>query len=133
MPAPNRDDHNVLSAGEAGATVIAAQPVIAKASLIVVRSPEDALNQGQQIALTQFPFIIGRLEGSLIIKDANISRRHAQITYEVANRSYFITDLNSSNGTRLGEQRLAAGQPVQLTRGAVIGLGPNVTLRFDLS
>jgi pSer/pThr/pTyr-binding forkhead associated (FHA) protein len=133
MPAPKREDHTVLSGGEAGATVIAAQPVIAKASLMVVRSPEDAINQGQQIALTQFPFIIGRLEGSLIIKDANISRRHAQITYEVASRSYFITDLNSSNGTRLNEQRLASGQPVQLTRGAVIGLGPNVTLRFELS
>ena len=133
MPAPKREDHTVLSGGEAGATVIAAQPVIAKASLMVVRSPEDAINQGQQIALAQFPFVIGRLEGSLIIKDANISRRHAQITYEVASRSYFITDLNSSNGTRVNEQRLAPGQPVQLTRGAVIGLGPNVTLRFELS
>ena len=133
MPGPNREDRTVLSGGEAGATVIAAQPVIAKANLIIVRSPEDALNQGQQIALVQFPFMIGRLEGNLIIKDANISRRHAQITYEAASRSYFITDLNSSNGTRLNEQRLAPGQPVQLTRGAVIGLGPNVTLRFDLS
>jgi hypothetical protein len=133
MPAPKREDHTVLSGGEAGATVIAAQPVIAKASLMVVRSPEDAINQGQQITLAQFPFVIGRLEGSMIIKDANISRRHAQITYEVASRSYFITDLNSSNGTRLNEQRLTPGQPVLLTRGAVIGLGPNITLRFELS
>jgi hypothetical protein len=133
MPAPKQEDHTVLSGGEAGATVIAAQPVIAKASLMVVRSPEDAINQGQQITLAQFPFVIGRLEGSMIIKDANISRRHAQITYEVASRSYFITDLNSSNGTRLNEQRLTPGQPVLLTRGAVIGLGPNITLRFELS
>jgi pSer/pThr/pTyr-binding forkhead associated (FHA) protein len=98
-----------------------------------VRSPEDASNQGRQIALTQFPYIIGRVEGNLIIKDPNISRQHDQVTYEATSRTYFITDLNSSNGTRLNEQRLAPGQPVQLTRGAVIGLGPNVTLRFDLS
>ena len=54
--------------------------------------------------------------------DASISRRHAQITYEAGSRSYFLTDLNSSNGTRLNEQRLAAGQPARLSRGAEIGL-----------
>jgi VWFA-related protein len=131
--ATSRDDRTMLAGGEEGATMIASQPVAANASLTVVRSPEDASNQGRQIALTQFPFIIGRAEGSLIIKDPNISRRHAQITFDAASRTHFITDLNSSNGTRLNEQRLAPGQPVQLTRGAVIGLGPNVTLRFDLS
>jgi hypothetical protein len=129
----NRDDRTVFAAGEEGATMIAAQPVAAKASLMIVRSPDDASGQGRQIALTQFPFMIGRVEGNLVIKDPNISRRHAQITFEAASGTYFITDLNSSNGTRLNEKRLAAGQPVQLTHAAVIGLGPNVTLRFDLS
>ena len=122
----------MLAGGEEGATMIAAQQVAEKASLMIVRSPEDASSQGQQIVLAQFPFMIGRVEGSLLIKDANLSRRHAQITYEASNRSYFITDLNSSNGTQLNDQRLTPGQPAQLTRGAVIGLGPNVTLRFDL-
>jgi pSer/pThr/pTyr-binding forkhead associated (FHA) protein len=129
----SRDDRTMLAGGQEGATLIAAQPAPAKVSLIIVRSPEDASSQGRQIAMTQFPFIIGRVEGNLMIKDPNISRRHAQVTYEAANRTYFITDLNSSNGTRLNEKRLAPGQPVQLTSGAVIGLGPNVTLRFDLS
>jgi VWFA-related protein len=133
-PAPiSRDDRTMLAGGEEGATMIAAQPVAAKASLMILRSPEDASNQGRQIALTQFPFVIGRVEGNLIIKDPNISRRHAQITYEPASLTYYIADLNSSNGTRLNEQRLASGQPVPLTRGAMIGLGPNVTIRFDLS
>jgi VWFA-related protein len=131
--AGGRDDRTMLAGGEEGATLIAAQPAPAKVSLMIVRSPEDASNQGRQIALTQFPYIIGRVEGNLIIKDPNISRQHAQVTYEAASRTYFITDLNSSNGTRLNEQRLAPGQPFQLTGGAVIGLGPNVTLRFDLS
>ena len=76
--------------------------------------------------------MIGRVEGSLIIPEANISRRHAQINYNEANRVYTITDLNSSNGTRLNNQPLVAGQPSQLAGGSVIGLGPNVTLRFDI-
>jgi hypothetical protein len=133
-PAPiSRDDRTMLAGGEEGATMIAAQPVAAKASLMILRSPENASNQSRQIALTQFPFVIGRVEGNLIIKDPNISRRHAQITYEPASLTYYIADLNSSNGTRLNEQRLASGQPVPLTRGAMIGLGPNVTIRFDLT
>ncbi len=131
--ASSRDDRTMLAGGEEGATMIAAQPVSVKASLMILRSPEDASSQGRQVALTQFPFIIGRTEGSLIIKDPNISRRHSQITYEAASLTYFITDLNSSNGTRLNDQRLAAGQPVPLARGATIGLGPNVTIRFDLT
>jgi hypothetical protein len=130
--AVSRDDRTMLAGGEEGATMIASQPVAAKASLMIVRSPADASNQGRQIDLSQFPFIIGRVEGSLIIKDPNISRRHAQITFEAASGTYSITDLNSSNGTRVNEQRLAPGQSVQLNRGAVIGLGPNVSLRFDL-
>ncbi len=130
--AASRDDRTMLAGGEEGATMIAAQPVAAKASLIIVRNPEEATSQGRQIAMVQFPFIIGRVEGSLVIKDPNISRRHAEITYETTNRTYFIADLNSSNGTRLHNQRLTPGQPVKLTEGAVIGLGPNVTLRFEL-
>ncbi len=55
----------MLAGGEEGATMIAAQPVAVKASLTILRSPEDASNQGRQVALTQFPFIIGRTEGSL--------------------------------------------------------------------
>ena len=139
QPAPSSpvaslgDDRTMVAGREEGATMIAAQPVAALANLTILRSPDDSTSQGRQIALTQFPFIIGRAEGSLLIKDANLSRRHAQITYEAASQAFFITDLNSSNGTRLNEQRLAPGQPSQLTRGAMIGLGPNVTLRFDLS
>jgi pSer/pThr/pTyr-binding forkhead associated (FHA) protein len=41
--------------------------------------------------------------------------------------------LQSSNGTRLNEQRLNPGQPAVLSNGAVIALGPNVTLRFSIS
>ncbi|MGB8213742.1 MAG: FHA domain-containing protein [Anaerolineales bacterium] len=129
----NRDGLAMTSAGEENATLIASHPVVMTASLTIVTSPEDASSHGRQVPLTVFPFIIGRTEGNLLIKDASISRRHAQITYDGANRIYFITDLNSSNGTRVNEQRILAGQAVLLTRAAMIGLGPNVTLRFDLS
>jgi len=50
--------------------------------------------------------MIGRVEGNLLIQDANLSRHHAQITFDGASRTYFITDLNSSNGSRLNGVRL---------------------------
>ena len=112
--------------------MVAAYPVAAKASLTVVRSPEDASTQGRQIFLTRFPFIIGRVEGSLLIQDANLSRRHAKITFDGASGIYFITDLNSSNGTRLNGVPIVPGQAKQLTSGDSLSLGPNALMRFDL-
>ncbi len=132
-PAASRDGLTILSGGEAGATMIASKPVAAQPSLTIVRSPEDASSQGRQIVLTQFPFMIGRVEGTLLIQDANLSRRHAQITYDGLTQTYFITDLKSSNGTRLNGVPLVPGQANQLTSGASINLGPNVVVRFDLN
>lgn len=116
-----------------GATMQAAQPGIALARLTVERSARDISLQGQQIPLMLFPFVIGRREGNLLIQDPSLSRRHAQITFDGANRTFFITDLNSSNGTRLNGVPLVPGQPKQLTSGASLDLGPNVLIRFDLA
>jgi FHA domain len=119
----------VISGNE---TMIAAAPVIARAYLTVIRTPAGTASPGR-ISVDQFPFVIGRSEGHFNIQDPNISRRHAQITYDDVRRAYFVTDLQSSNGTRVNEQRLPAGQPFQLAAGSMIGLGPNVIIRFDIS
>jgi len=133
-PAAGRDDKTLFAGGAAeGATMIAAQPAAVSAHLMVERSPQDISSQGKQIPLVQFPFVIGRLEGNLLIQDPNVSRRHAQITFDGANRTYFVTDLNSSNGTRLNGVPLVPGQAKVLTSGASINLGPNVVVRFDLT
>jgi len=133
-PAAGREDRTMHAGGAAeGATLLAAQPAAVSAHLTVERSPQDISCQGKQVSVVQFPFVIGRLEGHLLIQDPNISRRHAQITYDGANRTYLITDLNSSNGTRLNGTPLVAGQAKVLTSGASINLGPNVVVRFDLT
>jgi len=132
-PAPGGDGLTILAGGKEGATMIAPRPIAAQPSLTIVKSPEDTSSQGRQIVLTQFPFMIGRVEGNLLIQDANLSRHHAQITFDGASRTYFITDLNSSNGSRLNGVPLAPGQAKQLSSGALINLGPNVVMRFDLA
>lgn len=97
---------------------------------ITVLQPVDSAQDS--ISVNQFPFIIGRIEAHLIIKDRNLSRRHAQITYDDTKREYFLTDLGSSNGTYLDGQRLISNQPIRISSGAIIKLGTNAIVRFDL-
>ncbi len=115
-----------------GATMIAAAPAMPRATVTVVQAGGGVFAQSSAV-VSPLPFVIGRTEGAFIIQEPNISRRHAQISYEPSQNAFFITDLNSSNGTRLNQQRLPSGQPVRLESGAVIGLGPNVLIRFDVS
>ena len=71
----------------------------------------------EQIILDHFPFIIGsRKEGSdYSIMEKGVSRMHADITFE--NGMYFITDLNSTNGTFLNGKELETGKAVLLKDG----------------
>ena len=132
-PALPANEATMIASGPAaaaqGETMISSAPMATRAFLTVLQAGGSPAPQGQ-IMLTQFPYVIGRTEGSLIIPEANISRRHAQITYNESTRAFFISDLRSSNGTRLNNQPLVPDQPVQLLNGALIGLGPNVTIRF---
>jgi len=134
IPAPSVAEATLiagLAQPENGATVISSGPGLPIALLTVSQAAGGDLIQSP-VQVIQIPFVIGRTEGNLIIPDQNISRKHAQLDYDSTQRAYLITDLNSSNGTFLNRQRLAPHQPVPLANGAVIGLGPNVTIRFDL-
>ena len=123
---------NNLQGVEAGATVIASTPMMPRAILTMLQVGGSIVSKGPTV-ITPLPFIIGRTEGALLIPDPNISRKHAQISYDPAQRAYVINDMNSSNGTFVNSRRIMPGQTAQLSSGAVIGLGPAITLRFELS
>jgi len=86
--------------------------------------------QPQQWVIQQMPYVIGRTEGNLVINVNSVSRKHAQITSD-GRQNYFITDLNSSNGTQVNGKRLPAGQAVPLANGAMIEIGRDIVLRFE--
>ncbi|MBQ4521446.1 MAG: FHA domain-containing protein [Lachnospiraceae bacterium] len=71
----------------------------------------------EQIILDHFPFIIGsRKDGSdYAIMEKGVSRMHADISFEGG--MYFITDLNSTNGTFLNEKEIETGKAVRLREG----------------
>jgi pSer/pThr/pTyr-binding forkhead associated (FHA) protein len=85
-------------------------------------------NPGQVFELDRNEVSIGRdIANDVVINDAEVSRKHAQLTLE-ADR-YKIEDLNSTNGTYIDGQRLIG--PHLLVMGEVIMFGDNVGVVFD--
>ena len=117
--------------GGSGETVLSFGAQMPRAVLTLLKAPPSIQPAGGMV-VDQSPFILGRTQGQLIIPDPSISRQHARIDYIESSRTFTITDLNSSNGTRLNSQPLTGGQPAPLVSGSQVGLGPNVILRFDL-
>lgn len=123
-------DATMIAGNSAQATMMAVPMARPQPSLFILKSPPE-LALASNIPLLPLPFVIGRVEGNLLLKEPNISRRHAEISLDAARQVYLITDLNSSNGTFINGQRIPAGKPVQLHNGAVINFGPNVSVRFE--
>src|SRR5690242_17902716 len=95
---------------------------------------EATLNSslGRQM-LGQTPLRIGRApDNTLVINDPQSSSHHAEIAPGFDGNSYQITDLNSTNGTFVNEQRLPPNMPRPLTSGDVIRIG-NTNFNYEVS
>lgn len=90
-----------------------------------------ALSEGgyEDFSITKYPFTLGKgrewVDG--LIPHELTSRIHAQLEEE--DGEIFLTDLNSTNGTSVNEERLQANETVQLNSGDVIGFA-EVYYRF---
>ena len=79
-----------------------------------------------EILLDHFPFVIGKNKkmSDFILRDERVSRMHLRFHKE--GEQYFMTDLNSANGTKLGEYLLNANETVSIQPGqelAIAGIG----------
>lgn len=67
---------------------------------------------------------IGRApDNALVLQDAQTSTRHAEIAPSFDGNGYQVTDLDSTNGTFVNEQRLPPSTPYPLKAGDVIRVG----------
>jgi len=81
----------------------------------------------KEFVLSTQPVVIGRENANdLVLKDPEVSRRHARITFQAGR--YYVEDLGSTNGTFLNEQRIQTQTP--LNHGDVIRLGESIRLTY---
>lgn len=97
----------------------------ATAHLIVQQSGGSGLRSGMRLDLEPVT-VIGRHPRATIMLDDNfVSSEHVQITWR--DGRWWVTDLNSTNGTRLNSQPVTV--PTGLRYGDVIAIG-DVQLQF---
>lgn len=85
---------------------------------------------GAAFALEGDQMTIGRdSTNEITINDAEISRRHARLTFQGG--KYVLEDLGSTNGTFVNGQRLAG--PRVLKAGEVVSFGEQIVLVFEAS
>jgi hypothetical protein len=79
----------------------------------------DGTMKGQRLTLGQAPTTIGRApDNSICIKDPSVSSHHARIDFYQG--KYFISDLQSSNGTYVNNARV---EQAQLKNQDLVALG----------
>lgn len=86
----------------------------------------------QSIQITDFPFFIGKLKKNVdyCLENEVISRYHAKITKEEG--CYYITDLNSTNGTFLNNTALQTYEKKEVQNHDEIAFA-NIKYQFDIS
>jgi hypothetical protein len=106
-------------------------PMFSSPTLSVMNAPQNVISPGQRISIQPLPFTIGRVGASLTLNEVSVSRLHAQITMDSQSRRYMITDMNSSNGTKVNGAPLSPGQPMYLNNGCRVQIGPSIEFVFE--
>ncbi len=74
---------------------------------------------------------VGRARtADISLRSPSVSKYHAYFTYDEAKREWFVVDARSRNGTRLGDGKLEAGDPIRLANGSQLMFGDETFLFF---
>lgn len=85
--------------------------------------------EGKMFRVRKSPTLIGRTQGDILINDPTLSSRHAEI--RVVEKKVMITDLKSTNGTRINGQKVQTGELRNLSGLALGAMEFNVNIIED--
>ncbi len=94
----------------------------------VVQSPSPPPEREK--VFTVFPLVVGRDGCDFNVPDQRISRQHLKIT--VQNGKFYLTDLESRNGTFIGEVKLPPHQATPLNASTTVRLGQQTQLELEV-
>ena len=84
---------------------------------------------GKRFALNRKTVVIGRgSECEIPMLDNSLSRAHAQVLKKEGGR-FYLSDLNSTNGTYLNDQKLTPGKAIEVKNGDLLKMG-NIIFKF---
>ncbi|KAI5633771.1 g-patch domain-containing protein [Phthorimaea operculella] len=96
--------------------------------VIVRETTLPKLKVGSLFLITKDGGTVGREgEHTILLRDANVSRNHLEIKYDMCKRMYTATDLGSKNGSFLNGVLMAESQvaslPMEVMHGSILQLG----------
>jgi len=100
-------------------------------AFLVINKCSTPENVGQKLTLIEYPFLLGRTL-PLLSEEKEISRKHAEITYDAHNRKFYITDLKSANGVTVDGVHARPEEPAEIKPGSKLGLGMMLVLQFEV-
>ncbi|XP_021660566.1 protein phosphatase 2C 70 isoform X2 [Hevea brasiliensis] len=101
-------------------------------SLEVISGPSSGVRCSvQSTSSSRLPLTLGRVSSDLLLKDSEVSGKHAMINWNMDKKKWELVDMGSLNGTLLNSQPVNHpdsgsrhwGDPVELTNGDIITLG----------
>jgi len=105
-------------------------PESAPVTFLVVEEATDPGRIGQKIELNTYPSVIGR-KNPLLQTEKDVSRQHAEVSYDPATGKFSIKDMISANGVFIDDTRLKPNQVYEIPPGTRVRLGPKLVLRFE--
>jgi hypothetical protein len=98
-------------------------------ALVVVAPGDTDLLPGDRLPLLPVTTLGRALTNTIVLADSFASTEHARLTQR--DGRWWLTDLNSRNGTFLNEVRLQPDEPAPVAEGDLLGVG-SVRLRIHL-
>ncbi|WZZ22021.1 hypothetical protein YC2023_123408 [Brassica napus] len=111
-------------------------------SLEVISGPSIGLQYAvQSTSTSKLPVKLGRVSSDMILKDSEVSGKHAQITWNSTKLKWELVDMGSLNGTLLNSRSVSHpdlgsrkwGHPVELASGDIITLGTTSVVSVRIS